>query len=345
MSILYADNFTFWSTLVQRGWSASSGGGVVAGTGQGGFDAMRCNSNSSNQHSVTRATFPVADRHATFIVHFYVTFLSAFTITQYCSLYGDAGATQHGTLLFNNDGTITVRRGGDTGTVIAGPSAAVITPIVGSQHHIQWKYTLSDTVGVTEVKVDGVTVLSATALDTKNAGTATVLDTVKFVGTSTINFSHLIVANGAGSVNNDFLGECLVLHAMPNADGDTVAFTPSTAGNHWSLVDEIPPNATDYTESSTGDGDIELYNHTDLSITGAIKAVIHANIAAKVGTDPKFLRDIAKVAGTEYQGASQVLSTSYVYYDKIYETNPATGVAWTAAQSNAAQLGIVGKDS
>src|SRR5439155_2772463 len=100
-------------------------------------------------------------------------------------LGSDAGATFHVTLRVSTDGSLSVLRGPATGGVIAGPTAAGLVA-VNTWVFLELQATLSDTVGTAVVRINGTQVINATGLDTKNAGTKTVFDSVDLVppGTS-----------------------------------------------------------------------------------------------------------------------------------------------------------------
>lgn len=129
-------------------------------------------------------------------------FKATATTVNLAQLTSDSGATVHNRLRVTA-GQIEVTRG--TTTVIASASPAT-SLVAGQWYYVEWQMKLSDTVGTAIVRVDGATVLTATGLDTKNGGTKTVYDTVKFLtpGTSvTTQLDDCYIAVGAGQA---FLG-------------------------------------------------------------------------------------------------------------------------------------------
>ena len=120
-----------------------------------------------------------------------------------CVLMSDTAATSHLTLRVTSAGLLEVRRGTTSGTVLASSAAGAI--VVSTWQYVELLATLNDTTGAVEVRVDGVTVCSASGVDTKNAGTKTVLDAVRLVGAGdVIYFDDLYLETGADAA---FLGE------------------------------------------------------------------------------------------------------------------------------------------
>lgn len=160
-------------------------------------------------------TVTAGDEHATFIVGFAVKTAPTDDFDAddngFISFWGDAGATCH--VYIGNDHATTNPiqiRQGVRGTVLASSASATSVYWPDSNfHYLEVKCTLSDTVGSVAVKVDGTTVATFSG-DTKNGGTATVLDTIKIGGfyPNTVILDDLYFFNGAGSAPyNDFYGD------------------------------------------------------------------------------------------------------------------------------------------
>lgn len=114
---------------------------------------------------------------------------------------------------------------------------------------------ISATVGVIEVKLDGVSTLEASF--SGNTGTGTI-DTIKFSnqysGLGDINTSwvdDIGMNDTAGAVDNSWCGEGKIIVMMPNDDSAPLELTPSAAVDHHLLVDEVPTDGdTTYVEGS-----------------------------------------------------------------------------------------------
>lgn len=260
------------------------------------------------------------------------------------SLMGDGGTTRHLTINCTSLGAVTVRRGDGDGTLLGTSATGKI--LDSTWHYLELKATLHDSTGTVDVQVDGVNVLSLTGQDTKNGGTNATFDSLQ-LGTANSNSNFftlhrdIYICNGAGSVNNDFLGDCKVSLFVPTADSTPEQWTTSTGTSSFALVDEATPNSdTDYIQSSV-DGDItrlELADMTDT--THQVYGIQTAAFAKKDDAGTKSFRVGIFSDATLGNGADHVLTTSYTTYLDVMELDPDGSVVWTPAQFNAAFIQV-----
>jgi hypothetical protein len=254
----------------------------------------------------------------------------------------DNGATSHFSLYINNDQTMVARLGTSTSGTILG--SRVLGVLSEGWNYIEAQATISDTVGVLKVRVNGspTNVINFSG-DNRNAGTSTNIDRILIGAFSgSVIIDDLYILNSLGSTNNDFLGEVRVATLMPNAVGDSTGspMSPSTGGaDNYTMVDEQPYSTTDYV---IGDvvGESDLYNIESLPVTPTTIFGVQTNvIAAKDDAGARSVIPLMKTNGTVYDGATSVLSTSYDSYLTMYETNPNTAAAWTESNINDLQIG------
>ncbi|WP_330473837.1 hypothetical protein [Terrabacter sp. C0L_2] len=250
------------------------------------------------------------------------------------SAYGDNNVTEHLRLWWSSSTTLAVGR---AATVLA--TAAVNEP-VDSWVYLEVMVTVADTGGRVVVKVDGATVIDFTG-DTKNAGTATTIDTIRMTtGTGSLPrlFDDLYVCDGTGAApHNTFLGPVRVYTLSPTGAGTDTAMTPS-AGANWQCVDEQPYSATDYVTGSTGQRD--TYALADLPASpGTIFAVQPTTVAAKTDAGALSLKTAIRSGGTVYTGTAAALGSTDTSVRTIRTTNPATSAAWTKANVDALEAG------
>ena len=128
-------------------------------------------------------------------------------IRMIAQFYSDANVTFHGSLRHNgSDGALHLYRGG---TVLHQTAGGIITANTWQYIEIQTKLADSPN-GTTIVRVDGVEKINLTGLDTKNAGTKTVYDTLRLamgVGSNTNQYDDLYLKMGAGAT---FLGDITI---------------------------------------------------------------------------------------------------------------------------------------
>ena len=211
-------------------------------------------------------------------------------------------------------------------------------------HYIELKVRIHDTAGSYEVRVDGVTVLSASDTDTKFT-TSPDLSVVQFCfRKSGQEFDDIYICDTDGTKNNNLLGRVKVEAIFPSADGDSSDWTPSSGTDHSAMVDENPADDdTSYVESGTQD-DTDLFAYDDLSaITTEPILGVQVSTDVRMNEFPGAL-DVklpVKSSTTTSDGeVTNVNDDDYTIVHRILEDDPATSAAWTASGINSAQFGI-----
>lgn len=281
--------------------------------------------------------FPTPSTKVTVGVAFMLTALpgsAAFVV----SLAADAGATQHTAATVNPNGSVSLTR---AGVVLATSAAGLVGG--GQWHYWELTSTISDTVGVASLRLDGAEVATFTG-DTKNSGTSTLIDSVKLhcaVANNNGWHDDLYVLNDQGPAPwNAPLGDCRVQTLVPTGAGALAQLTPVGSANNWDNVDELPPSVTDYNSSSTP-GQQDTYTMSDLILgtTTILGVSVNAN-ALKNDAGARSLKNLVRVGGTNYAGSTRALAISAVTVPEVWQTNPATSAAWTPAEVNAIEAGV-----
>jgi hypothetical protein len=248
------------------------------------------------------------------------------------------GTTVHIELSVGSGGTLIVKRGATT--LATSSSPAIVT---ASWQYVELKTVIHDTTGTYEVRVDGVAVpgLTASGVDTNNAGATGQWDRILLGGSGGESaVDDVYVCDTSGSTNNDFLGPVKVETLLPQTgNGTNLGLTPSTGTDHGALVDENPPNITDYNSSATV-GAKDTYHYPSLSLTGAILGIQTNLYVAKSDAATRQVCAVVRASGTDYDGANVAPSTTFGYFSEVRAVNPATGVAWTAADLAALEAGM-----
>lgn len=290
---------------------------------------------------------PAAQEHATFIIGFAWNRWDS-NSQPYVEFRSDSGATVHVRIHFLTTGSILVYRGAGSTLLYTAPVSTLPTG-VNIWQYAEAKVLLSDTVGTIELRMNGnaTPVINLTAQDTKNGGTKTVFDSFA-VGESTGGITYLddlYVCNGAGSANNNFLGDVAVRTLYPTADGTNrnltgVGTVAGTGTGTYQNVDEAGSgNTTDYNGSAV-DNTYDTYNITDLPSTAGTIAGVQVNMyAAKSNLGAKSIAPVLRSGGTDYPGTDHVLNQSFTYYSDLYEQNPNTSAAFTPTQINSLEVG------
>jgi len=136
-------------------------------------------------------------------------------------------------------------------------------------------------------------------------------------------------------------GTGYVVARVPTGAGTTTALTPSTGVTNWSLVDEIPPNTTDYVFSGTPDTYDTYAKSTALPASAiSVIAVGGYHYALRDGIVVNNARHVVRTGGVDYFGVNTAVSTSYSAGLYTWNVNPGTLTEWTVAELNAAEVGF-----
>jgi len=218
---------------------------------------------------------------------------------------------------------------------------------IGQWYYIEFTATISDTVGVVELKIDGTSVIGPlTSQDTRNGAnsTANQLRIGQDVNSnSPFDIDDLYVLDSGGSSpTNTYLGDIKVETLYPNGNGNSSVLLNDGGNttNNYTHVDETFPNGdTDYVESSTV-GDKDTYAYTNMATTAGTVFGVQINpYAKKTDAGTRSIKTVARVSTTEVDGPVQTLGASYAYLTDIRETKPGGG-AWTISDVNGAEFGV-----
>lgn len=243
-------------------------------------------------------------------------------------------------------GQLRIRRGGEGGTVLGTSSIPVVT--AASWSHIEIKVTFSDTVGTTEVRVNGVEVsgLSLTGIDNVNTAEQS-CSQIAFVqrasGSSAkqeYNIKDFIVWDTTGSQNNDFFGTVQVLRLAPTADS-SFNWAPSTGSTGWDLIDETGPSDADFISAADPPPAASSFEFENLpeDIT-SVRGLITLVRARKSDGGDGNLQVSLTSGGVDDAGADRPITTAYAYWWDVSELDPNTASAWTKSSVDAATIKV-----
>lgn len=343
--LLFIDGFDHYATadLGKKGWTATGtdptnlvvsasagrrGGGALALGGGGNINDVM-----GGRGIAQLATVVIGFAHQ-----------ASAAGTTLCALHDATSSTRQVTLKHNTDGTITAYRGSSVLGTALGTSTLTMT--AGGFNFVECKATIHPSAGSVEVRVNGVTFMSLTGQNTRSSSNSYAnairlgWDTNPPAGTTAV-FDDLYVCDTSGSVNYDFLGDCRVDTVYPVADGFYGAFTPSTGTSHYALVDEAPPNTTDYVDGAAV-GDRDSYD------CGALSALLSETVfgvqvnaaALKDDSGTRSLATMARSGSTNSDGSTVALATSQGILSQVFESDPASAGAWTESAVNSAEFGV-----
>lgn len=120
---------------------------------------------------------------------------------------------------------------------------------------------------------------------------------------------------------------------------DTAGTNTAWTGGPSDINETVYADATFISSTSNGDIETNTANGLDLSAytIQAVAASARANCGA---TGPQNLQLAVRTGGTNYFSASILQAAGYAVAQKIWETSPNTAAQWTAANAQAAELGV-----
>lgn len=210
-------------------------------------------------------------------------------------------------------------------------------------HYFEVKVTINSTTGSAEVKVDSVTWVTDTGVNTQNTANA-FMQTITWQGivnTGNVFIKDIVFIDTTTGVNTNYLGDINVGVYFINGSGANTQWTPNPGANqnYQNVQDGIthtgtwPDGDTTYNSSSTA-GQLDDYAHQPLTLTGTIYAVVHVSYLRKDDAGARTVDQYIKSGATISLSPDISLGNSYLYYFQTAEQDPNTSAAWTVTGYN-----------
>jgi hypothetical protein len=214
---------------------------------------------------------------------------------------------------------------------------------VSTWYNVQMKIKCHNTLGEYELKVDGVTVLSATGVDTRGGGDHDYHDVcvLRTFAARAPSFDDWYVCDGSGSINNDFLGVCKVVRIDPDGDDAANWATSTPSANHYENVSgTVTDDDTSYLEETAADV-TDIFDYEDLAGFSNIKGIQVCTECRETDAQSYSVKTPIESGGNQYDDAAQTIaSPGYRTKIRVEGTDPDTGALWTESGLNAAKFGI-----
>jgi hypothetical protein len=264
--------------------------------------------------------------------------------TQRLFQFADAANNLQLSVISQSTGVIEVFRGNGSGTSLGASATPAV--VANAYQHIECVAFFSQTVGTVEVRVNGVTVLSISGVDT----CATALTECSQVyigggcgstGFSTTDLDDIFCYDNTGSYNNTFIGDRRVLTLFPDANTATADWTAVGAASGYLCIDEATPNDdTDYITAATV-GLVSQFGLQNLPAgISVVNAVVMVERARKTeaGTANTQVSIVSGASNTA--GADKPLTEIYTYRQDVFQTDPATAAPFAPAAVDALQFKV-----
>lgn len=256
-------------------------------------------------------------------------------------VFRTAANTVQVAVFVDSTGVITVRQTNGSGAILAQSAAPAI--VAGGYQYIEAYINCHSTTGSVEVRVDGVTVASASNVNTNPRATGEISqvssDLFTTHGLGTIDYDDLYCWNSLGSTNNSFPGNVRVGLSLLNADEAASDWTRNTGSTDFSATTEIPPDGdTTYIEATAVNAVSEFGIADAPANVSSILAVQSYVMMKKTDAGASQVQASMLSGASVAAGADRPITTTYTYWMDAFEVDPATGAPWTPSAFNAAKL-------
>ena len=337
MALLFFEGFETYGSLTGsaledeliKKWSESTGGTIATGRDGGnrltlsGNTLLEYNPQQSIDDWVIGFAFQINDSNDDLLV----TFMDG---------QGKASSNFHFRLV-NADTVLRAFANSDFST--PDTSADVLT--YGQWHYIEIKLNIHPTTGSYTVKVDGVTQLSNTGLETDSGGTGANIQFWSSGVSSNVRLDDMYFCDNTGAQNNDFLGDSSVVAINPTSDV-TIEWG-STGAAHYTEIDDNPSDEdTSYIETGSPSS-VDLFDFEN--VTSLFGAIYGIQVCTELSStsDATDLRVVSGVTTSDAEGTDNTVDNdpSFITFTRIVELDPNTSSAWTLSNLNAAQFGAI----
>lgn len=258
------------------------------------------------------------------------------------------------TIWLETEGTIKASRGYSNGTLLGASAAPAL--VASAYQHVECKVHIHDTEGVIEVRVNGVTVLNLTGIDTQStalqeASQCAYIGYMSSAGNITTghgtiaDLDDVFVWDTAGAQNNDFLGDRRVRAIFPDGDTAFAEWGLTGAAQGFDCInDTTPDDETSYitalplTGSPVDPVVSEFTLENPPAGVGAIAAIqTYVRMRKTEGGSTNITASLES-NGDYSNGSSNPITEVYTYWMDVHELNPNTGTPWTETSLSAAKL-------
>jgi|SRR5262245_29601330 len=249
--------------------------------------------------------------------------------------------TKHVTFMLNSTGSIQAYRGGTPGGggTSLGTSSSNL-PTVGYPH-VEFQVKVHDSTGFIKVWINEVLVLDLSSQDTRNGGTAGLVDNIRLFG-DTVTFESLKCRIADLIVHEDTQqGDLWIATLDPDSNGDSSQFLGSDGNNtdNYLLVTKSSPNLTTHVLEDTA-GQEDLYNFQSLTSGAAVPKFIAIHTwDQKTDAGTCTYRHKLKRGGSTAESADISPGTAAAYHYSIHVNDPNSGSPFTNQNITDLQVG------
>lgn len=175
-----------------------------------------------------------------------------------------------------------------------------------------------------------------------NAPSVTTVCSCVFYGDGNQQYDDVYICDTTGTANNTFLGAVKINTFFPTGNGFITQFTPVGAGTNYQAVNNpvLTPD-TAYVESRII-GDRDLYKGGGLVLTpgDSIAALVVNAVVRKDKSGYGHVKLPVRLNATENDGNDYYVPSGYQVFQRLFDVNPITSMAWVENDVNNLQAGV-----
>jgi hypothetical protein len=243
------------------------------------------------------------------------------------------------TVKVNNDGSISVYRGTDGGTLLGSSSAGVVTS--GEWQYLEAKIYCHSSAGTYEVRIDESSVVSGESANTQNQSDNN-LSLFRIKGADSQYYvDDLYICSDEGSYNNDFLGDQQVDTLYPTGAGTYSQMFPSGEVNNWQCVADTNWGPSHDHVASSGEL-IDTYIFSGLTelVSDNINAVQVSQMVYRPYGGVARMSGVSRFDSVDYSGEVHFVRDQFEQERTIFERTPSGEAQWTYSDVNGGEFGI-----
>lgn len=134
-----------------------------------------------------------------------------------------------------------------------------------------------------------------------------------------------------------------IAYLIPAANGSYTTFSLTGCSVAYQCIDD-PSGSPDEDTTSLSRNVLnsrQSVTFGSLNATQASIASVTILTRCKKPTGTASIKNFVRIGGVDYDGTGQAITSAYANYTEVWATNPATGQAWTVADINSLEAGLL----
>ena len=256
--------------------------------------------------------------------------------------------TSNGGLQFYRGNGLAPGSGGQALNAAIGTLTPNGTVVPGTWYGMLIQVTFNGSSGSVQLNLNGSSsaVINSSSLNTApttNAyATQVGLGNTANAGFAVVRYDDFLCLDTTGAfLNTPPTNDTRLIQKLPTQAGFYTNWTPTGLAANWQNAAVAPPNTSDYNANNTG-GTKDSYTPPTAGLTTNPLMVMARGSLYRDDAGPHTPSLMVRSGSTDGVGSAlPPITSSPLYYDTVFQNDPNTSSAWTGANADAAQVGVV----